>query len=77
LGGTHEVSLKKIEREPEHKPKYPQPLQFSGCRLEFLHRVFLPCAQQELLSRNYTVTLHGLSIPENLELLNFEFAPRS
>jgi hypothetical protein len=38
---------------------------------EFCNRMFLPCAQQEFLSRDYIVTLHGLSTPNEFQ---FELA---
>jgi hypothetical protein len=38
--------------------------------------VSLPCAQQEPLSRNNTITLHGLSIPNDIDLL-FDIAARA
>jgi hypothetical protein len=42
-----------------------------------MDRVSLPCAQQEMLSCSYTVTLHGLSIPDEIEFVLLVSAARA
>jgi hypothetical protein len=72
---SHWIPLRGYLKTNECQSYYSR-LQCFALVREFCNRVFLPCAQQEILSRSNTVTLHGLST-QNETKFEFVFAARA